>query len=358
MAFPRSSLKHQLWSSRAVLFVLPFLFGSGSVHPGWFSQDKAQLQIASQPKGLRPTELTVIPPHLTIQAFPDGRATEQPVLPQPQTTPTLPSLALATESNQPRQQPISTEQLPAIPLWAAIALRVAIAREASTLTLGASAPTVVLAPQGQLIDTLDAGSAETAQPHGSSMMFGGLPAPSVLWVKPKSKKGLIQVNGRWYRGAIQLIARNQSLFAINHLDIESYLPSVVGAEMPAFWPAEALKAQAIAARSYALAHMAKPASAIYDLGNTQRWQAYRGVTTETNTTQAAVQETRGVVLSHQGSVVESLYAASRDIVQDVHKGYGMSQHGANIMAQQGYNYQQILSRYYPGTQLARLQTTQ
>ena len=126
-------------------------------------------------------------------------------------------------------------------------------------------------------------------------------------------------------------------------------------EMPASWPIEALKSQAIAARSYALAHVARPFNPLYDLGDTPRWQAYKGVETETSTTLSAVEQTAGLVLSHNGGVVESLYAASDQIVRDVHKGFGMSQNGANQLARKQYSFQQILAHFYPGTRLAWLQ---
>jgi stage II sporulation protein D len=164
----------------------------------------------------------------------------------------------------------------------------------------------------------------------------------------------VYVGEHWYRGSVQLLQVSGKLLAINYLDLESYLYSVVGSEMPAYWPAEALKAQAIAARSYAVVHLARPSSDYYDLGATPRWQAYNGAETETNTTQLAVNETRGLLLSYQGGVVESLYASSDQLVQEAHGGFGMSQEGASQLAQQSFSYQQILGHFYPGTGLAVL----
>ena len=120
---------------------------------------------------------------------------------------------------------------------------------------------------------------------------------------------------------------------------------------------DSLKAVAVAARSYALTHNIHPASeAYFDLDNTQRFQAYKGISRETNSTQLAVQSTAGEFISHDGGIVESLYAASQAIVDDAHKGSGMSQLGAKDLAEQGYSYQEILAHYYPGTALGRLET--
>ena len=78
---------------------------------------------------------------------------------------------------------------------------------------------------------------------------------------------------------------------VNHLPLEDYISSVVGAEMPSHWPAEALRAQAVAARSYAMAHL-EPASQAWNLGATTRWQAYRGVASESPSSRAAAADTR------------------------------------------------------------------
>jgi SpoIID/LytB domain protein len=116
----------------------------------------------------------------------------------------------------------------------------------------------------------------------------------------------------------------------------------------------ALKAQAVAARSYALVHIIRPASRWYNLGDNQRWQVYKGISTEYNTTQQAVNETNNKILSRQGGVVESLYASTEEIVNRAHGGSGMSQTGAYKLAEAGYNYQQILGYYYPGVEVATL----
>jgi peptidoglycan hydrolase-like amidase len=127
--------------------------------------------------------------------------------------------------------------------------------------------------------------------------------------------------------------------------------------MPSHWNLEALKAQAIAARSYALAHMARPASSHWHLGDTTRWQAYRGLGSVTDRTRAATGATAGVILSYQGGIVESLYAATEQISREAHGhlGASMSQHGAQDLAQQGLRYNEILGRYYQGASLARLE---
>ena len=176
------------------------------------------------------------------------------------------------------------------------------------------------------------------------------------WFCQSAIGSTIQVNGKAYTGRITLHREGQGWLAVNMLDLERYVASVVGAEMPSHWKDEALKAQAVAARSYALVHIVRPASSIYNLGDTTRWQAFAGLSSESVATRAATDATRGIVLSYRGGLVESLYAATSDISAEAHGhlGASMSQHGAQELAQQGLAFNQILGRFYQGASLSRL----
>ncbi|MCX5944855.1 MAG: SpoIID/LytB domain-containing protein [Cyanobacteria bacterium] len=178
-----------------------------------------------------------------------------------------------------------------------------------------------------------------------------------LWLEPAREQTLL-INGQAYAGRLRLVQQGASLLVINHLPLEDYIASVVGSEMPSSWNLEALKAQAVAARSYAVAHMARPPSQHWHLGNTTRWQAYRGLDTVNGRTRTATATTAGLILSYQGGIVESLYAANSQISWEAHRNLGasMSQEGANSLANQGQSYPQILGHYYQGASLARLKT--
>lgn len=232
-----------------------------------------------------------------------------------------------------------------------IDIRVAIATGEKSLVVGTSTGGELRDTRGKVLGTLPANEAANVIPNGASLRVGKWDTPAGVWVKP-TKGGLVFVGDRWYRGNVLLVSQGNTLLAVNYVDLESYIASVVGCEVAPSWPMDALKAQAIAARSYALVHYLRPANSLYDLGNTQRWQVYRGINSEWNTTRHAAEETKGVFLSYKGGVVESLYAANDEIVSKAHGGRGMSQNGALSMAQQGYNYQQILGKYYPGASLA------
>jgi stage II sporulation protein D len=170
----------------------------------------------------------------------------------------------------------------------------------------------------------------------------------------QTSAGSLLVNDRPYGGRLRLILEGGGLRAVNHVGLEAYIAAVVGAEMPSSWSLEALRAQAVAARSYALAHMARPANRHWHLGDTTRWQAYRGLSDSNERTRQAAASTAGLILSYQGAIVESLYAANRQISLEAHGhlGASMSQHGAHDLAKQGYRYNQILGYYYQGASLA------
>jgi peptidoglycan hydrolase-like amidase len=177
-----------------------------------------------------------------------------------------------------------------------------------------------------------------------------------VWIEPAPGASL-QVDGRPYAGRLRVLRASNGIQVVNHLPLESYVSSVVGGEMPASWRLEALRAQAVAARSYAMAHMARPANDHWHLGDTTRWQNYEGLKTVSDPTVQATNSTAGVILSYQGGIVESLYAATQQIVDEAHShlGASMSQTGAQELAQQGLRFNEILSHYYQGASLARLQ---
>jgi len=183
-----------------------------------------------------------------------------------------------------------------------------------------------------------------------------LASEAEVWLEPGPGSTLITA-GRAYEGRFRILRAAGGLQVINHLPLESYVSSVVGGEMPSSWRREALRAQAVAARSYALAHMARPADRHWHLGDTTRWQNYEGLSSVSAATRDATVSTGGVILSYQGGIVESLYAATQQIVDEAHAhlGASMSQTGAQQLAEQGLRYNEILGRYYQGASLARLQ---
>jgi stage II sporulation protein D len=133
-------------------------------------------------------------------------------------------------------------------------------------------------------------------------------------IVPNAEPGTFAIAGKLFRGALVLQPRTASkqngIDLINHIELEEYLLSVVPSEMPSKWPLEALKAQAIAARSYAVANIGKHGSEGYDVKATVDDQAYAGVSAEHPETNQAVHETRGQVLMHEGKPVSAFFHSS------------------------------------------------
>ncbi len=234
-------------------------------------------------------------------------------------------------------------------------MRVALAKDVSAIAFATSGSGTMTDLDGNVIKSLPAETSALAE-ISNGIVVDGQPVPNDFWIYPEDG-GYVAVGSSWYRGRVRIALREDGLIAVNHVFLGDYLYSVVGSEMSPDWAIESLKAQAIAARSYALTHNIHPASeAYFDLDNTPRFQAYTGIAREANTTQLAVQSTAGEFISHEGGIVESLYAASQAIVDDAHSGSGMSQLGARDLADQGYSYAEILGHYYPGTALGRIST--
>ncbi|WP_151735992.1 SpoIID/LytB domain-containing protein ['Paenibacillus yunnanensis' Narsing Rao et al. 2020] len=176
-------------------------------------------------------------------------------------------------------------------------------------SLAAALPQLTLTPassSGLLLRT-DAGldwSSETQAAHyvvsGSGAKFMAVGNEAGINLAERSK--------RTYRGNLELGGLSGSLSVINEVPLEQYLYAVVGGEVSASWPEEALKAQAVAARSYALAQGTK-----FDVANvvdTTLSQVYNGIGAEASSIIKAVDATAGEVLKNGGKIVEAVFSAN------------------------------------------------
>ena len=118
----------------------------------------------------------------------------------------------------------------------------------------------------------------------------------------------LMLDGQPYRGALVVRSTGRALSVINVLELDDYVRGVVPAESPARWPIAELKAQAVAARSYALAEL-KP-SAHYDLVPDSRNQVYGGMAVERPKSNRAVEETKGQIRTYDGEVARTYYSSS------------------------------------------------
>lgn len=115
------------------------------------------------------------------------------------------------------------------------------------------------------------------------------------------------VNGVPYRGAIELHSRMGRLLVVNVVTMDEYLSGVVPCEISSGWNVEALRAQAVAARSYAYYHIMNGTDPLYDLNATNRSQVYRGAGVETERTNRAVRDTSGQVVAHNNRPILAFF---------------------------------------------------
>jgi len=190
----------------------------------------------------------------------------------------------------------------------ALELRVAIKEGASQVVVGTSNTGVMRNQQGQQIAQVPQGRSLMVAAQGSQIKAANALGNS-FWVEP-GPNGFVFIGDRWYRGRVLVISNGSGVTAINYVDLEQYLYSVVGGEMPTNWPLEALKAQAVAARSYVLYKRQQASNSHYDVGSTTTWQVYKGLEEEAPSTQAAVDGTRHQVLTYNGQVIEAVFHSS------------------------------------------------
>ncbi|NCR12766.1 MAG: SpoIID/LytB domain-containing protein [Microcystis aeruginosa G13-01] len=317
-------------------------------------QPQANLETAASPAPIIPSPIAPL------------TAPSPKLAPSPQSSPSAPKKLAPSAHTSPNTSPNTSPAAAVKPVTRqplvvpanytppAVEIRVAIKRDVASVLIGVNGPAVITDRQGRGLQTIATNEGLPVIPGAKGLKMGDLSLPEVIFVQPTSADGLVYVDDSWYRGKVLLVAQGDRLLVVNHVNLEAYLYSVVGSEMHSTAPMHALKAQAIAARSYALVHIIRPANAWFHLGNSQRWQVYKGIRSEYQSTHQAVNATAGQILSYKGGVVESLYAATDEIVAWAHGGRGMSQTGAYKLAEKGLDYQQILGNYYPGVGLARL----
>lgn len=175
---------------------------------------------------------------------------------------------------------------------------------------------------------LNAGVTYSVQPQSggslaladsSGKRVGTFPAPlTVTGAGPLTLAGV----GR-YRGSLQFRAAGGGVETVNALSLDDYVRGVVAAEMPSSWSPQALEAQAVAARTFAItSHVG---GAAFDVYSDTRSQAYRGVAAETRSTNAAVAATGGQIVTYGGRPVTTyFFSSSGGYTENVENVFGGS----------------------------------
>ncbi len=185
-------------------------------------------------------------------------------------------------------------------------IRVGILRDVDRVVITTDRPIALVA--GQLVSLrLEPGVYEfVAVPGGIDAPGAGRFVDTVVLSPTGGARLLVGI--RPYRGALELRRTPAGrLTVINELDLEEYLYGVLKMEVDPGWPADALRAQAVAARTLALNSMDRFASEGYDVRATTDSQVYGGVIAEDPRATAAVDDTRGEVMTYQGAPIFAAY---------------------------------------------------
>ena len=172
--------------------------------------------------------------------------------------------------------------------------------EASLLAPGAAGPL----REGNRLPTL------SIRAEGAGLRIGDEVVPVSSIVVQPVRDATVSLNGQRLRGLVEIRRQDGSttLLVINHVELEDYLRGVLSKEAPYQWPIEALKAIAVAARTYAVfQRMTADAATTHDVSGDVLSQVYGGRSAERSRTSRAVDETRGLILTYQGQVFPAFY---------------------------------------------------
>ncbi len=179
-------------------------------------------------------------------------------------------------------------------------VRIAIIKGAETLTIDGDG---LLAADEKGNPVMLTYPASLRKSSGSSFSVDG----RLLKRLTISAPAKIRINGKSYRGIVDFYPADKGLLVVDELPLEEYLVGLINCEISSLWPVEAVKAQAVIARSYAIYQKDARRAAQYHLESSVMDQVYDGVDIEDSRAARAVEETAGEVLTFSGGVIQAFY---------------------------------------------------
>ncbi len=189
-------------------------------------------------------------------------------------------------------------------------VRVLVAEGRTTLRVTSSYGLTLTDGTGQrILAQRGSGEAFHLLLHGNTVLIreAGTSAPTLLVWPGRSAR--VELDGLSYRGRLEVRQLNGALAAVNVVDLEDYLQGVLKDEIPPGWPAEAAKAMAVTARTYAVYQVQQNLGGLFHLRATTASQVYGGATGEDIRTSWAVQATRGQILTFGSQPIPAFYHA-------------------------------------------------
>lgn len=215
----------------------------------------------------------------------------------------------------PSTRPAPSETPPVAPTFERDPeIRIGLQVGAASVTVGGADAVLVNYPDGSRITTIPAGEVWRVSPVGLRLALvspGGWVSPSLerATLAAAEPGAPLRITGRLYRGSIELLRDGTGITVVNRLGMEAYLLGVVSAEMGRRAPGEqaALEAQAVVSRTFAIRNLGRRRKQGFDLSAGVNDQVYSGVGSETPEGRAAVQETRGQILTYNGAAAEAFF---------------------------------------------------
>jgi len=190
-------------------------------------------------------------------------------------------------------------------------VRVAIIQDTNSTSLKIRGTYQILDSSGKQILFEGRNLKTTVTTYKDGILIGGeIFSQEKIFVKTKNGESIV-INGRRFKGEIQFIKKeNLNLSVINYIYLEDYIKGILYHEVSHYWPDEALKAQAIVCRTYALYQMQENKNKDYDVTSDVYSQVYGGQTSERYRTTKAVEQTKGLILIYQGKILPTYFHAT------------------------------------------------
>lgn len=165
---------------------------------------------------------------------------------------------------------------------------------------------------GKTLKELSAGTTATIKIDGSYIAINGQKTGSRIVTLTAGGDGTVSYNGTSYRGELRLVSDGSQLQVLNIISLEDYVKGVLPSEMSPSWNGEALKAQAVAARTFALYNKSNghSASSGYNLCSSSHCQVYSGMGAETTATNTATDATYGQVMYYNNQIIYAAFHSS------------------------------------------------
>ncbi len=197
-------------------------------------------------------------------------------------------------------------------LWPGVSrVNAAVLDETIRIAIVKSASEVTVAGDGLLVtnergDALLMSFPATVKPVQGGLLVEGKLFQRLLF----SASSAVYVNNKPYRGLAELSVADKGILVVNQLPLEEYLVGLINCEISSAWPIEAVKAQAIIARTYAMNRKMARKDSPYHLESSVVDQVYGGCLLEDSRARRAVLETEGEVLTFGGSIIQAFYHSS------------------------------------------------